>query len=280
MDGPKFVAAVRTTAQTSGMIFLIFIGADMINAALALSQPINDVHLIQAAIMMAFAIGGTIALRRSNVRNFWWYLAGPGVLSWWALFLGGLQPALALMPIVAFMPHAAKDTGLFIEPTPQAHDTLTKFEHWWARPVQGILLLLGLVNAGVPLHGLEEGLWAVPVAVLIGRPIGVMAAAGIAVAAGLHLPRNVRFSDIAVIGCVSSIGLIMALFFAGATLGPGPLQQELKTGALLTAIGAIIALAAARLLHVGRFSSGSSHPTTPPATISPTALKSDRESAI
>lgn len=34
----KFVEAVRTTAQTSGMIFLIFIGADMINAALALSQ--------------------------------------------------------------------------------------------------------------------------------------------------------------------------------------------------------------------------------------------------
>lgn len=34
----KFVNAVRTTAQTSGMIFLIFIGADMINAALALSQ--------------------------------------------------------------------------------------------------------------------------------------------------------------------------------------------------------------------------------------------------
>ena len=38
IDLPKFVAAVRTTAQTSGMIFLIFIGADMINAALALSQ--------------------------------------------------------------------------------------------------------------------------------------------------------------------------------------------------------------------------------------------------
>ncbi len=38
MDRGKFVAAVRTTAQTSGMIFLIFIGADMINASLALSQ--------------------------------------------------------------------------------------------------------------------------------------------------------------------------------------------------------------------------------------------------
>lgn len=34
----KLLACIRTTAQTSGMIFLIFIGADMINAALALSQ--------------------------------------------------------------------------------------------------------------------------------------------------------------------------------------------------------------------------------------------------
>jgi len=34
----KLVESIRTTAQTSGMIFLIFIGADMINASLALSQ--------------------------------------------------------------------------------------------------------------------------------------------------------------------------------------------------------------------------------------------------
>lgn len=38
MTWTKFITAARTTAQTSGMIFLIFIGADMINAALALSQ--------------------------------------------------------------------------------------------------------------------------------------------------------------------------------------------------------------------------------------------------
>ncbi len=38
MNPTKLAAAVRTTAQTSGMIFLIFIGADMINASLALSQ--------------------------------------------------------------------------------------------------------------------------------------------------------------------------------------------------------------------------------------------------
>ena len=34
----KFKQSVLSTAQTSGMIFMIFMGADMLNAALALSQ--------------------------------------------------------------------------------------------------------------------------------------------------------------------------------------------------------------------------------------------------
>ncbi|HSD38926.1 MAG TPA: TRAP transporter large permease [Rhodocyclaceae bacterium] len=38
MDRSRFITAVRSAAQTSGMIFMIFLGADMINAALALSQ--------------------------------------------------------------------------------------------------------------------------------------------------------------------------------------------------------------------------------------------------
>jgi C4-dicarboxylate transporter, DctM subunit len=38
MSRRGFLEALRSTAQTSGMLFMIFIGADMINAALALSQ--------------------------------------------------------------------------------------------------------------------------------------------------------------------------------------------------------------------------------------------------
>jgi hypothetical protein len=34
---------------------------------------------------------------------------------------------------------------------------------------------------------------------------------------------------------------------------PGPLLGELKLGGLATAVGAVVALTAARLLHVGRF---------------------------
>ncbi|MDQ8024300.1 MAG: TRAP transporter large permease, partial [Moraxellaceae bacterium] len=59
MNRERFVAAVRSSAQTSGMIFMIFLGADMINAALALSQlpaQLADVvaHLqIEPVVVMA-----------------------------------------------------------------------------------------------------------------------------------------------------------------------------------------------------------------------------------
>ena len=67
----KLVASIRTTAQTSGMIFLIFIGADMINAALALSQlpaQLADIvgHLqisplvVMAGIMIFYIILGCV----------------------------------------------------------------------------------------------------------------------------------------------------------------------------------------------------------------------------
>jgi tripartite ATP-independent transporter DctM subunit len=44
----RFAAALLSTAQTSGMIFMIFIGADMMNAALALSQLPSQLALVVA----------------------------------------------------------------------------------------------------------------------------------------------------------------------------------------------------------------------------------------
>jgi len=240
----------------AGVSFLLMLAIAMNTiglVALAVFGPVDGAHAASGIGLMALALGTAFALRRARVTSFWWYLLGPGVLSWWALYLSGVHPALALMPIIPFMPHAQRDVGLFVDAAPQAHDTLTMFERWWGRPVEGILFLFGLVNAGVPMHGFEVGAWAVPVAVIIGRPIGVLVASALAVGAGLHLPKHLRWPDIAVMGCISSIGLVMALFFASATFATGPLLQELKAGSLLTAFGAVVALVAARVLHVGRF---------------------------
>jgi Na+:H+ antiporter, NhaA family len=113
-------------------------------------------------------------------------------------------------------------------------------------------LLFGLVNAGVPLHGLEVGMWAIPIAA-VARPIGIVAATGVALALGLHLPQRVGWRELVVVGCTASIGLVFALFFAGAVMPPGPVLLEMKMGALVTIFGSVLAFAAARTLRVGRY---------------------------
>ncbi len=234
-------------------LLLLAIAADVLGlVCLAVVQPVGDLHPAIGLGLMAVAVGSAAALRWGGVRNFWLYLLGPGVLSWWALFLGGVHPALALVPIIPFFPHARHDAGLFVDAPPQAHDTVTRFERWWQLPVQGVLLLFGVVNAGVPIHGLETGMWAIAVAAL-GRPAGIIAATGVGIAAGLHLPQRVGWRELAVVGCAASIGLVFALFFSAAAMSVGPLLLQMKTGALLTIMGGGLAFALARVLHVGRF---------------------------
>src|SRR3977135_3764047 len=95
-------------------------------------------------------------------------------------------------------------------------------------------------------------MWAIPIAAL-GRPVGIIAATAVAMAAGLHLPLRVGWRELAVVGCTATIGLVFALFFAIAVMPLGVLLLEMKMGALVTIAGGGLAFAAARLLRVGRF---------------------------
>ena len=121
------------------------------------------------------------------------------------------------------------------------------------------MFLFGLTNAGVPLHGLEPGIWALPAATLIGRPIGILAGSELAAAAGLLRIARVGWRELLVVGCTTSIGLTTALFFSTAVLPTGPLLLQMETGALMTAAGVAVAFVAARLLRVGRYHAPSIH---------------------
>ena len=156
------------------------------------------------------------------------------------------------MPIIPFMPHATRDAGLLAE-TPGARDTLNSFEHWWKYPVQGILLLFGLVNAGVPLNMVGPGTWAVFVGILAGKPLGIMLAVAVAIWGGLHLPGRLGWREVAVVGAAAGIGFTVALFFSTAAFPPGPLLDQTKMGALLSVSSALVAFALAAILRVGRF---------------------------
>jgi NhaA family Na+:H+ antiporter len=223
---------------------------------LALFYPAGPLHLAAGSLLMAAALATAWVLRRRRVRSFWPYLAAGGGLSWAALFAGGLHPALALVPIVPFLPHAARDPGLFIEPPTPAHDALSQMERRLRLPVQAILFAFGLVNAGVPLGQAGPGTWAVLAAVILGKPLGIGLSVGVTTLAGLELPPRLGARDVAVVGIAAAIGFTVALFFATAAFPPGPLLDQTKLGALCTVAGGLLTMAAARIFGVGRFARG------------------------
>lgn len=233
---------------------LLAIASDAIGfVALALLSPNREPHWTAGLLILLFAIGSAIAFRRLRLRSFWPYLVGPGAVAWFALYWSGLHPALSLVLIVPFLPHAARDPGFFVDASPDAKDTLSQFEVFWRYPAQVALFFFGLVNAGVPLRTLEQGTWALPIAVLVGKPAGILLGAGVAVLAGLRLPHHVSWRDLIVIGCGAAIGFSVGLFFCAALIPPGQIRSEISMGVLLTLAGLPLALIAAKLLGVGRF---------------------------
>ena len=207
-----------------------------------------------AAVLMAAAIGVAWWLRGRHVKQFWPYIWVAGGLSWLALYLEGFHPALALLPIVPFMPHARRRLDeLFADEADDRGATPKHFEHVWHYHAQAALFLFGLVNAGVVVTGYGTGTWATLAALLLGRTAGIVIGVGIALALGLKLPTNLRAREVTVIALAVSAGFTLSLFFATTLLPAGPLLAELKLGALLSLLGLPLAFVAARLLHVGRF---------------------------
>lgn len=203
--------------------------------------------------LMAAALGTALVLRWKGTKSFWPYVLIAGGLSWCSLYFGGFEPALALVPIIPFVPHAPRDPGFFVDAAPGARDSLSRFELWARHPAQIALLLFGFVNAGVPLKALYWGTWSLPLTLVVAKPLGLMLGVALAAALGLHLPHRIGWRELLVLGFISIIGFTATLFFATAAVGPGPTLSALRMGALMSVGGAALALAAAALLRTGKF---------------------------
>ena len=140
------------------------------------------------------------------------------------------------------------ELNLLTDPAQGRHRTAAHFEYVFRYPVQVLVFLFGLVNGGVLIRGFDDGTWAVLLAGVAGRPVGVVVAVGLAVAAGLELPQRFRWRDVVVIALVASSSFTFGLFFATAVFPVGPTLIQTKIGAMLTVAGAPVAIVAARLV--------------------------------
>ena len=237
-----------------GFLLIIAIVSDFIAiAGIAILYPTNPERLPLALALLAIALSVAAALRKARVDMLWLYLVTSGTLSWIACYWSGIQPALALVPVVPFLPHRSRHVGLSAE---AQRATPRRFEHIFKHTVQVVLLFYGLVNGGVVVGGEMPGAWAVLWAGLVGRPVGIVTSTALGMAAGLRLPVRLHWRELIVVSLATSGGFTFALFIAASVIPAGPLLNELKLGALFTIVGAVLAFAAARVLHVGRFSRG------------------------
>ena len=219
---------------------------------LALFYPTGPVSLLAFVGLMLPAVAVAYLLKRRRVRNFWAYTLLGGSLSWAALHYGGIHPALAMVPIIPFLPHAKRDLGIYSPEERDLPDAMNRFHHWWHVPVQLILFLFGLVNAGVQVSSVGPGTWMVLSSLLVGKPLGILLFTLGGIALGLRAPGGARPWDILLLGIAAGIGFTVALFFATAAFPPGPLLDQAKMGALLSFTAfplALIVSASARLVR-------------------------------
>ena len=190
--------------------------------------------------------------------SFWPYLAA-GALSWYGFQEAGLHPALGLLPIIPAMPHADRGFGIYAEAERHLTDILNRFEHALKLPVEVILFLFGLLNAGVELTSVGTPTWLILLGLVFGKPLGILAAGWLG-ARGLRLGLSpgMAMRDVFVVGVIAAIGFTVALFVAGvafapeATLAEAAVQEAAKLGALLSVVAGPIAFVAGRALGVRR----------------------------
>jgi NhaA family Na+:H+ antiporter len=242
----------RRNATVAFLLLLAVVTNVLAMGVVMLQDPAFELHG-WGFLLLLLALVSAAALRRRRVNVFWPYWVVSGTLSWLAMYWMGVHPALALIPIIPALPHDRRAGEVFADR--RDADPVHQGEHEWNGVAQLALFLFGLVNAGVILHQFDTGTWAVLTAAVIGRPVGVVAAVALAVAAGLRLPRRMTWSDVTVIAFATTSGFTFALFLGAAALPIGPVADQVKLGALLTPLGAVITIWIAWMCTVGRFTS-------------------------
>ena len=189
-------------------------------------------------------------LRRWQIKSYWPYLLLGGGAVWTGLYRAHLHPALALVFIVPFLPHAKRETLHVFEEDSGDHSTLGEFEHQWKVIVDFGLFMFGLANAGVVFTSVGTPTVLVLASLLIGKTGGIFLLGLLGHSLGFPLPYGIGKRHLLVAGMIAAIGMTVALFVAGEAFTDPVICGAAKMGALLSSVAALFAFILARSLGI------------------------------
>ena len=237
-----------------------------------------DPHHPVEPVWVLLTVGGMAVaylMRRFGVRAWPVYILIAGGMSWVGLVKSGVEPALALVVIVPFLPASTGEHEKTAElertagrqkpavaagpqpPGSAGHsggsDTpLELFEHHLKLPVDFGLFFFAFANAGVEFSSVNAVTLIVLLSLIGGKVVGVTVLSLGASVIGFSLPSGMGVRHLAIAGLIAGLGLTVALFVANkAYLGP-PFQDPAKMGAVASAVAAVLAFGAARAIGIRR----------------------------
>ena len=225
-------------------------------------------------------------MRRLGVRPWPVYVLIAGGMSWVGLVQSGVEPALALVVIVPFLPVHKPEVGHTQEqtqPMEQAHSggssitenpsspaeegmmhpgtggahshgggALDQFEHHLKLPVDIGLFFFAFANAGVEFGNINQVTFIVLLSLIVGKMVGISAFSWVGMRFGFPLPSGMQVQHLVVASVIAGLGLTVALFVANKAYDGPPFQDPAKMGAVLSVGAAVVAVIVARLLRVKR----------------------------
>ena len=221
---------------------------------------------------LLLTLGGMITayvFRRVGIS--WWpvYILIAGGMSWTGLVKTGVEPALALVFIVPFLPashpeghdapalEAAEHGG--DHAVTQAHGghehragVLERFEHQLKLPVDLGLFFFAWANAGVAFGNINYVTFMILLSLIVGKTVGVTLFSFIMSKAGFPLPEGMGIRHLMVAGMIAGLGLTVALFVANKAYAGTDFLDPGKMGAVFSVIVAGLAFAFARTIGIRR----------------------------
>lgn len=230
----------------------------------AVSLPFEGHHLLWAAgsplaALMVWALYGRHYNRRDasevthrRADSLMPYVLA-GAVSWVCFLMAGFPPELGLLPIIPAIPHASRSFGIFAEAEGLLQDPLNRLVSALTPAITVILFLFGLTRGGIEIEALGPGTEAVLSALWIGKPIGLLAGASLALTfGGGRLPQGMRLSDLVLLALITATGFVAPVTVLDLSLAGGLSAAEARLGLALSLLAGPATLLAALAIRRGR----------------------------
>jgi NhaA family Na+:H+ antiporter len=226
------VALLGTRVPSSLKVFLLALAIlDDLGAILIIAS-FYTVDLHWSALLLAGAgCLVLVALNRLGVTRLAPYLL-TGLFIWVCVLKSGVHATLAGVAVAIAIPLGADG-----DDAPSLLEHLEERLHPWV--AFGIMPLFAFANAGVSLSGMSFARLVEPVplgialGLFIGKPIGILAASGIAIFSGVApRPEGASWLQIAGIGLLAGIGFTMSLFIGMLAFDDPAHAAQLRLGVL------------------------------------------------